>query len=98
MDEVDDPTCIISLLEEFRGSAQNYYRSSMLPLNALDKNTPTSTAAKSRRSKFSDFGSTNADVPDKRAKIETSQDAANEGNKIKLLNRPIVGYSISDCL
>ena len=65
----DDPTIVSNILEEFRANANNYYRSSMLPISvAHDKASLASS--KARRLKFEDSSS---DVPDKKLKLTTPQ-------------------------
>lgn len=68
----DDPTIVSNILEEFRANANNYYRSSMLPISvAHDK--ASSALSKARRLKFEDSSSNISDVPDKKLKLTTPQ-------------------------
>lgn len=71
INEDEDPTIISNILEEFRANANNYYRSSMLPINvAHDK--ASSALSKARRLKFDDSqGSGISEVPDKRLRLTT---------------------------
>lgn len=79
MDEDDDPTCIVNMLEEFRAQAKNFHRSSMVPLNVFS-NGSAAASFKAKRLMFDEQG--NSEISDKRQKLETPKpkDLGDEGN------------------
>lgn len=78
MEDDDDPTCIVNMLEEFRGRAANYHRANMLSFNVFGNDHAASS--KHKRTRFDAQG--DSDLLDKKPKMETpkSKEFADEGN------------------
>ncbi|XP_065212117.1 mitotic spindle assembly checkpoint protein MAD1 [Planococcus citri] len=76
-DDADDPTCIVNMLEEFRANAKNYYRSSMLPVNAFRE--PVCSSSKPKRLLFDGRKS---EISDKKPKLETPPSSKGLGDEV----------------
>lgn len=74
-----DPTIIFNILKDFRKSADNYYRSSMLPLNVTNDKS-TGSFAKPRH-ELDRSGDAKSGIPEKKIKLSTpnNQASATEG-------------------